>query len=457
MATKDGWLPLHCTCDNVCFYKEPLNVIQFLVEQWPEAVKKSTVNGSLPLHYACSNKAPLEVIQYLVEQWQEAVKKINTSGLTPLNQETRPEVVAWLQDVESGRIAFAVPLKQPPTSTPSKPEPEPKFEHDIASKLTMLDCYDSLVFLFTQIAYMRDLDSLVLCAVYRVVVCEFLSHVHCCLCRFLCLPETVSDFQENRGRIEDQQKRDRIGQELRQACYEQPQSIDKIRSLVKECPEAIKTTTVSGLLPLHFACANKAPLELIQFLVEQWPEAVKKTTNVDGKTPLGYAERTEVIAWLSLLDAIQITDTKFEADRTEIQKAMAFERGEPVAVSQEYIEEILTEPRVVLGEGFFGVVLKGVDTVLNTTFAVKAIHQELVQHGHTADVQAARATFQQELDVRTIENRLLRINSKLSHPHRYPPPTTDSFKVQTPKHCILVRLSLIRRASGTPVPHLRAG
>jgi hypothetical protein len=200
MATKDGWLPLHCTCDNVCFYKEPLNVIQFLVEQWPEAVKKSTVNGSLPLHYACSNKAPLEVIQYLVEQWQEAVKKINTSGLTPLNQETRPEVVAWLQDVESGRIAFAVPLKQPPTSTPSKPEPEPKFEHDIASKLTMLDCYDSLVFLFTQIAYMRDLDSLVLCAVYRVVVCEFLSHVHCCLCRFLCLPETVSGSQEKRDR-----------------------------------------------------------------------------------------------------------------------------------------------------------------------------------------------------------------------------------------------------------------
>jgi hypothetical protein len=73
---------------------------------------------------------------------------------------------------------------------------------------------------------------------------------------------------------------------------------------------------------------------------------------------------------------------------------------EPVAVSQEYVDEILTEPRVVLCEGFFGVVWKGVDTVLNTTFAVKAIHQELVQHGYPADVQAARATFQRELNVR---------------------------------------------------------
>jgi hypothetical protein len=125
--------------------------------------------------------------------------------------------------------------------------------------------------------------------------------------------------------------------------------------------------------------------------------------------------------------------------------------------SLKYVEEILTEPRLVHGEGLFGVVLEGVDKVLNTMFAVKAIHQELVQHGHTADVQAARATFQQELNVRTIESRLLRINSKLSHPHRYFPPTTDSFKVQTPKHCILVRISLIRQAAGTPVPHLRAG
>jgi ankyrin repeat protein len=109
MTTKDGWLPLHYACDNVCFYKAPLKVIQFLVEQWPEAVKKTTVNGSLPLHYACSKKAPLEVMQYLVEQWPEAVKKINTSGLTPLNQETRPEVVAWLQDVDAGRITFTIP------------------------------------------------------------------------------------------------------------------------------------------------------------------------------------------------------------------------------------------------------------------------------------------------------------------------------------------------------------
>jgi hypothetical protein len=285
-------------------------------------------------------------------------------------------------------------------------------------------------------------------------------------------------------------------EQLQSACSEQPQQVDTIRFLVEACPEAVKVPNGDGSLPLHVACAYKAPLDVIQYLVEQWPEAIKtanhngslplhhacknkvpldvveflveewpeavKIMDSDGRTPLDCAKiptadggdpMSEVV---SLLEAIQITDTKFKAEREEIRKAIALKRDEPVAVSQEYIEEILTN--VQLGQGFFGVVWKGVDTVLNTAFAVKAIHQELVQHGHTADVQAARATFQRELAVRnTTEIRLLRINSKFSHPHRYLPPTTDSFKVQTPKHCILVRISLIRRASGTPVPHLRAG
>jgi hypothetical protein len=60
-------------------------------------------------------------------------------------------VIAWLQDVDAGRITFEIPSKQLPVSTPSKPEPEPNLEHDIASKFAMLDCYDSLVILSTQI------------------------------------------------------------------------------------------------------------------------------------------------------------------------------------------------------------------------------------------------------------------------------------------------------------------
>jgi hypothetical protein len=157
---KYGYLPLHWAC----IYMAPLEVIQYLVKQWPEAVKTKLVSGSLPLHLACRFKAPLEEVQFLVEQWPEAVKTTDVSGKTPLgyaqNPDARfgrsiPEVIAWLLDVEAGRISFEILSKQLPVPTPSKPEPEPNLEHDIASKFAMLDCYDSLVFLSTQIAHMR--------------------------------------------------------------------------------------------------------------------------------------------------------------------------------------------------------------------------------------------------------------------------------------------------------------
>jgi hypothetical protein len=157
---EDGKLPLHVACR----YTAPLEVIQYLVKQWPEAVKTKLVSGSLPLHLACRFKAPLEEVQFLVEQWPEAVKTTDVSGKTPLgyaqNPDARfgrsiPEVIAWLLDVEAGRISFEILSKQLPVPTPSKPEPEPNLEHDIASKFAMLDCYDSLVFLSTQIAHMR--------------------------------------------------------------------------------------------------------------------------------------------------------------------------------------------------------------------------------------------------------------------------------------------------------------
>jgi hypothetical protein len=78
------------------------------------------------------------------------------------------------------------------------------------------------------------------------------------------------------------------------ACSEQPQSIGKIRFLVAACPEAVKTTTENGWLPLHFACANKAPLELIQY--GRAPLDCAKMPTADGGDPM-----SEVV---SLLEAI---------------------------------------------------------------------------------------------------------------------------------------------------------
>jgi hypothetical protein len=45
----------------------PVDVVQFLVAPWPEAVETTNDNGWFPLHMACVNKAPIDVVQFLVE------------------------------------------------------------------------------------------------------------------------------------------------------------------------------------------------------------------------------------------------------------------------------------------------------------------------------------------------------------------------------------------------------
>ena len=71
----------------------------------------------------------------------------------------------------------------------------------------------------------------------------------------------------------------------------------------------------------------------------------------------------------------------------------------PVAVSQDYVESILTSPREKLGEGFFGTVFKGSDDKLRCSFAIKAIKTDILLGGHATDFENARDTFMMEQKV----------------------------------------------------------
>jgi hypothetical protein len=68
-----------------CRYTAPLQVVQCLVKQWPEAIKTTNNEGWLALHIACKYKAPLQVVEYLVEQWSESVKTTTVKGYLSLN------------------------------------------------------------------------------------------------------------------------------------------------------------------------------------------------------------------------------------------------------------------------------------------------------------------------------------------------------------------------------------
>jgi ankyrin repeat protein len=110
MTDSVGLLPLHYACRNTA----SLQVVQFLSEQWLEALTKTDVDGSLPLHLACKNKATLDVVGLLVDQWPEAVTIMDSDGRTSLDytnmaapangSDPIPEVVLWLQAMAAGLI-----------------------------------------------------------------------------------------------------------------------------------------------------------------------------------------------------------------------------------------------------------------------------------------------------------------------------------------------------------------
>lgn len=75
--------PLHlilCKCP-------PLDIIQIFIKYAPEVLKmEDTINGSLPIHYACNKKgASLEVIQALLTASPDTIKVEDEDGQLPLH------------------------------------------------------------------------------------------------------------------------------------------------------------------------------------------------------------------------------------------------------------------------------------------------------------------------------------------------------------------------------------
>ncbi|XRB09843.1 TIR domain-containing protein [Pycnococcus provasolii] len=66
--------------------------------------------------------------------------------------------------------------------------------------------------------------------------------------------------------------------------------LDVVRYLVEKYPDGVREKSIYGNLPLHFAADNKAPLDVVRYLVEKYPDGVREKSN-DGQLPLHEAAR----------------------------------------------------------------------------------------------------------------------------------------------------------------------
>ena len=81
MTNNYGNLALHFTA----WKKGPLDCMKLLLQVFPEGAAQKNNHGNLPLHYAAHYNAPIEVVESLYHAYPEAARQKNNDSNTPLD------------------------------------------------------------------------------------------------------------------------------------------------------------------------------------------------------------------------------------------------------------------------------------------------------------------------------------------------------------------------------------
>mmetsp|Transcript_38721 Transcript_38721/g.69809 ORF Transcript_38721/g.69809 Transcript_38721/m.69809 type:complete len:633 (-) Transcript_38721:120-2018(-) len=81
MTNNYGNLALHFTA----WKKGPLDCMKLLLQVFPEGAAQKNNHGNLPLHYAAHYNAPIEVVEALYHAFPEAARQKNNDSNTPLD------------------------------------------------------------------------------------------------------------------------------------------------------------------------------------------------------------------------------------------------------------------------------------------------------------------------------------------------------------------------------------
>ena len=84
-ASNDGFMPLNYICHNGKIDKEiAVQILKFFLERCPEAVRHTTDNGNLPLHFAVANQSP-EFCRILIEAYPGSEQMTGVQGILPFH------------------------------------------------------------------------------------------------------------------------------------------------------------------------------------------------------------------------------------------------------------------------------------------------------------------------------------------------------------------------------------
>lgn len=244
-----------------------LEVVVFLIDKWRGSVHSKDKRNNLPLHYAAANGAPLPVIQLLVILHPESVHARGEDGKLPLHRAaagSTPDVVQyhldkWFESIGVIDDDGNLPLHSAVTFE----EEETDFVHESIEFSTPVRTADA-----------RG-------NVVRLLLARF--------------PDSVQR-RNGKGLFPMQLARNADSQH----------EFAVLGTLGEAWPESLLEPDESGRLPLHDACtwSGEALPELVQILVDRCPRAVRLRDR-NGNTPLHLAvqelEHEELLPVVNIL------------------------------------------------------------------------------------------------------------------------------------------------------------
>jgi ankyrin repeat protein len=245
------------------------DVVKYFLELWPEGIRETNVCRATPLHCAVETGAT-DVARLLLERWPQGVKERNRSGNTPLHlavgNNLAIEVVellveSWPEGVKEKTHSGGTPLH-------------------LAARAGKADVVRLLLERWPQ--GMQAMDDEQETPLHYAATAG-IDVVRLLLERW---PEGVKEkthFGDTPLHLAT-----RTGM------------ADVVRLLLERWPEGVRTKDSSGNTPLHLVAYCHLPIEVVGLLVERWPEGLREK-NRFGQTPLRVAAakgHTKIVAFL---------------------------------------------------------------------------------------------------------------------------------------------------------------
>ncbi|KAL7579637.1 hypothetical protein ACA910_007999 [Epithemia clementina (nom. ined.)] len=251
-----------------CSFEASLDVVNFLIAQYPESVRIPRTDGAIPLAMACSYKAPPAVVDRLIQEYPQGIQQSSVEGWFPIHAAVACE--APVLAIQQLYQAF------PESVTNTQNATQSTALHLACSKRASLDVVEFLLQVAPQCLALEDSKRMT--PWFWAVYTQTLPVIQLLMRQYPELPR---------------QSPDGIYLLHFAARHNTPDVVDY---LAQRFPSMVSARTrPNGMTPLHTACRRGRPLAVIQALVRHNPRCLF-IRNQRGRFPLDEAREANACA-----------------------------------------------------------------------------------------------------------------------------------------------------------------